>query len=772
MPVLTMNAVLSIFLSEELEEIAKTTKQAVFLPYFCDNRDEKRNTSITVIRGLIFQLLSSQPKLFDHILPSFKTQKSFLFTAQSFETLWRIFESMLRDPVLGPTYCIVDGLDECEQTSLGLLITRFKGLFTTQSQDTAEFQFKLIITSRDLSENAPEILLEVHRINLDTDARSEINDDIDRFINVKVDELTVCRQYPEKLRTHVETIFRKRARGTFLWVGVVANALKKYRACDVEEALDRFPPGLEDIYARILLQIDVDKRKIAADILRWMIMAIRPLTLSELSTGIGNTDRPSEIFSSRDEITQHQLSYCGDLLIFKEDEVTLLHQSVKDYLLREKRDPNPELEFFRIKKEAGNLEISRKCLDSLQKDAVVNVKLKKYRDEDLEAFPLLSYAATNWLDHARTLPRQADIFDLSIPFYQRKSRYRTGWLMVYWPQTRAFYFDCRPPRSLLHLACHFGLLPLVEKLLLGNSPKRVAKRLLFLNITDEQGKTALHWAAIGGHKSTMSFLLEQGAEVKAKDRSRTKSGSTALHFAAQLGHQAVVQLLLDNGARVDAKCKRLQQTALYLAARGNREAVVRLLLENGANPNARSSDGYIPLHTACSGGNTTVAGLLLDKGANIEARCTSAQLTALHLAARQDAATVRLLLARGADIEAKTMSGTSALHLAAGHRDESMALMLLEMGANTMIKDNSTGQTALHNAARLGRDAVVQLMIKKGASFDDVDNYGKKPYDSATEVLREGRYETPAEARGLEIIISLLKPPGLSETSDPEAQPT
>jgi hypothetical protein len=124
---------LSIFLAEELERIAKDSRDTMFLQYFCDNKDEKRNTGVTILRGLVFQLLQLQPKLFDYILPSFKIQKASLFTGSSFETLWRIFETMLRDPVLGTVYCVLDGLDECDEALLEVLLEKFGALFSTDS---------------------------------------------------------------------------------------------------------------------------------------------------------------------------------------------------------------------------------------------------------------------------------------------------------------------------------------------------------------------------------------------------------------------------------------------------------------------------------------------------------------------------------------------------------------------------------------------------------------------------------------------------------------
>lgn len=63
---------LSIFLAEELEWIAKDSQDVSFLQYFCVSKDENRNTAVAIIRGMIFQLLQLRPKLIDHILPDFQ----------------------------------------------------------------------------------------------------------------------------------------------------------------------------------------------------------------------------------------------------------------------------------------------------------------------------------------------------------------------------------------------------------------------------------------------------------------------------------------------------------------------------------------------------------------------------------------------------------------------------------------------------------------------------------------------------------------------------
>lgn len=72
-----------------------------------------------------------------------------------------------------------------------------------------------------------------------------------------------------------------------------------------------------------------------------------------------------------------------------------------------------------------------------------------------------------------------------------------------------------------------------------------------MNPKNDDGWTALHQAH-NGHEVVVGFLVENKANVNAKDNSR----STALHRAAKYGHLKVVTLLIMNGADICAKDNR------------------------------------------------------------------------------------------------------------------------------------------------------------------------------------------------------------------------
>lgn len=68
---------------------------------------------------------------------------------------------------------------------------------------------------------------------------------------------------------------------------------------------------------------------------------------------------------------------------------------------------------------------------------------------------------------------------------------------------------------------------------------------------DEAEITALHKAALEGHRDVVVALLEYGVPVDIQ----TRCGSTPLHYATRSGHTAVVKLLLESGASINSKDK-------------------------------------------------------------------------------------------------------------------------------------------------------------------------------------------------------------------------
>lgn len=131
-----------------------------------------------------------------------------------------------------------------------------------------------------------------------------------------------------------------------------------------------------------------------------------------------------------------------------------------------------------------------------------------------------------------------------------------------------------------------------------------------VNASDENGVTALMWAAGDGHLELVNLLLESGANVNLRDN----GGNTALTRAAFLGQDDVVRRLLDYGVNLDAT-NEYGVTALMRAAGVGHVNVVKLLLGKGADAGIKNQSGQTALTWAVQAGHMDVVQLLRERGA-------------------------------------------------------------------------------------------------------------------------------------------------------------
>ncbi|XP_005755580.1 26S proteasome non-ATPase regulatory subunit 10-like [Pundamilia nyererei] len=66
--------------------------------------------------------------------------------------------------------------------------------------------------------------------------------------------------------------------------------------------------------------------------------------------------------------------------------------------------------------------------------------------------------------------------------------------------------------------------------------------------TDQDRRTALHWACSAGHTDIVEFLLDMGVEVNLQD----DASWTPLHIAASAGREDIVRSLISKGAQLNS----------------------------------------------------------------------------------------------------------------------------------------------------------------------------------------------------------------------------
>ncbi|KAI1169619.1 hypothetical protein F4777DRAFT_202147 [Nemania sp. FL0916] len=675
---------LSIFLTEELERLCHDSENAKLLFYFCNYQDEKRNNAVAILRGLLHEILRKRPNLGPIVLPSFKRIEESKYTLSSASALWGILKKVLESPDIGKIFCVVDGLDECDERSSKQLIDNFTEFFSSTNSRQSKPEFKLVIVSR------PEFdkLKALPRVKIDPDNDERLSSDIENFISSRVKELSCIKGFNEKFSVYIKDILLERSEGTFLWVGFVMDELaRKKTATEIQETLEKIPKGLHSLFDRMLHRIKTLQRQKTLLILHWVMYSAQPLTLQELAAATGIHSSPQ---IDAECITRDEIILCDPILKIHKGMITFVHQSAKEYLSRIDRNSYPE---FWITPEEAHLKIARRCLELIENSAL------RYRLLDINAISgqessLLRYAILQWPEHARCSSSFAkELMDLSRPFFQPLAKLRQNWAAAYFQsQSQGFMiFD-----QLLHGASYFGIVPWIEQLLLERC---TWQQWLWgpINVRDGFNRTPLNCAIDGGHHAAVQLLLNRGANVHATEDERAETG---LMLAAQGGDPALVQLLLDYNARVNKKTRE-GQTALMDAARQGHTAVAKLLLDHNADVLCASKNGHTALMDAARKGHTAVAKLLLDHNADVNAENWCGE-TGLTYAARYGYIdVVRLLLDNGADVNQLTGHNKSAVGLATnlGHKD--IAQLLLSRGAD--LKSRRRPRTILFENFR--RDA-------------------------------------------------------------------
>ncbi|KAF8307882.1 putative proteolysis and peptidolysis-related protein [Clavulina sp. PMI_390] len=168
----------------------------------------------------------------------------------------------------------------------------------------------------------------------------------------------------------------------------------------------------------------------------------------------------------------------------------------------------------------------------------------------------------------------------------------------------------------IHNAAQQNQASLVRSLLTANAS--------LLNAKDADGRTPLHTAASTGSLDSTRYLLDQKADVNARDEmgwtplmiaAANDKGITALHYAASKGRVQIGRTLINRGADINAK-DRANQHPLHRAATTNSSAFVSLLLSPPAELKLPKTRLNTADRVAMESGHGDVAILLIEAGAD------------------------------------------------------------------------------------------------------------------------------------------------------------
>tara|TARA_B110000208_G_C11437758_1_gene309633 strand:+ start:23 stop:571 length:549 start_codon:yes stop_codon:yes gene_type:complete len=137
---------------------------------------------------------------------------------------------------------------------------------------------------------------------------------------------------------------------------------------------------------------------------------------------------------------------------------------------------------------------------------------------------------------------------------------------------------------------------------LGDFMKEIRTSTLSIDIQNENGATALHWACHHGNLEMVDTLVTSGADLNLPNN----VGYTPLHHSVMGQHTAVAIYLIRAGAEVNAKTLDASSTALHYAAWKGMLEVVEELVNAGADMIATDAHGHRAISIASGSGHRAV----------------------------------------------------------------------------------------------------------------------------------------------------------------------
>lgn len=334
-----------------------------------------------------------------------------------------------------------------------------------------------------------------------------------------------------------------------------------------------------------------------------------------------------------------------------------------------------------------------------------------------------------------------------------------------------------------------------------------------VNVQDNQGRTALHWASAGNHVDLVRLCLsvpECDIGLRDKDNltafdlslGEKKMLIPAVFYGSMLEMEqsdpqgALLRMLTVTSDPVEDRAI-FPGEAIFAPIEDNNKPLVKALIGRGVDLTTKDSSGDTALHLAVKATNVEFAIRLMKAGSDVDAIGKGGD-TPLHYAAQtSEKRMVQALLSWEAKPDTKNNQGKRALdlakdpamvrhelnrkandtecltplHRAAEDDDPEVLQLLLELGVDVDEKNTKgSGQTALMVAARMGYQDVGELLVEAGANIDATDKNGCTPLNLASTTgfsqLLRGRGATVTGGSDMDIMIAADFPMLRDDTPD------
>ena len=292
--------------------------------FFCQSTDVRINSAISILRGLIWKLATDHPQLARIFRNKYESDKQLLSGPNSMNALFSTLSAMLEH--YPRTFLLIDALDECNP---GPERDQLLNLITKHAKSSSKARW--LLASRNNPEIKQVLKLESRMLSLELNEQ-HVSRAVRAFIEQKTSELADKKGYGSDLTEKVNKELISKADSTFLWVALAYKELLKVTKRKTLSTLEKLPPGLEDLYARMMGLVlqgkDEEDKDFCLQILRSASLTFRPLSTRELIT---MANLPTELL--KDDGLSEIVELCGSFIIVRKDILYFVHQSAKDYLV-------------------------------------------------------------------------------------------------------------------------------------------------------------------------------------------------------------------------------------------------------------------------------------------------------------------------------------------------------------------------------------------------------------------------------------------------------
>ncbi|KAI2631825.1 hypothetical protein GGR54DRAFT_581138 [Hypoxylon sp. NC1633] len=739
--------------------------------FFCSSEDYLREHPFSILKSFIGQLLAKDDMAVEFAMKEGQLQQMINDGGTASEAdqdyLWCLF----RELITQASRCtlVIDGYDECVDVST-----------TTSKYQTLNcrpyFIKKLL---RAVDGTGTRVLLLSRK---QTDIEGAVKEPYGDAESLQVIEYHITKEnttgdlslfsealFARKLtmnaekRSGVAVKAVEKSEGMFLWIALLNKRLRGGATRkEVETLVSETPSEIDKAYQReldMILSRNADKHLVARAmvIFKWVMFAVRPLTVREMAEALAVSfnDSPSEYPAddlpepfTEDSVDERYVDNyirmpCGSIIeLRKEDQnaplashtIHFVHFSVKEFLLRH---PFSTSRFDRRSnfgdEDTEHNWIAGLCLQYMcyrEFNGASNNGVGNPADF-IRIYPFFSSRDPRRFAGLKSSADSGyESLDAVQPGSPNTEQGKSDGKMDETKSSSKFSplsMECKISPSPVYYAAILGLVDIVERLIEeGHSCDVIGGELgspLQAAVVYQQGPTIdvllkhkadasrpggrygnpLIAAVTVGSDDTFDQIMSSCKDVNARDHDE----STALHHACSLGSMSMVTKLIDAGAELNLQSNK-GHTPLVRAIKQEQDKIVDYLLGKGADANKSTNEGKTPLMLAIEREKEDVVRLLISRGADLQCQNSWGE-TALHTACFiRSAPMTQLLVEHGAAIDAKENDGWMPMHCAVASNSKECADILLRSGASPLVQSRNC-PTPFTLAVTIGYTSVVEL---------------------------------------------------------------